>query len=97
MSASTWAVLVEENGKTYVVELVDKQQKIKGLGVFNPHQALHNTPIGQSVVIGQKELKRMPARLPDSAEAWSVERKPSAAKMLVFPHQTRHRSERCRA
>ena len=65
MSASTWAVLVEENGKTYVVELVDQQQKIKGLGVFNPHQALHNTPIGQSVVIGQKELKRMPARLPE--------------------------------
>ena len=26
-----WAVLVEENGKTYVVELVDHQQKILSL------------------------------------------------------------------
>ena len=58
-------MLVEENGKTYVVELVDQQQKIKGLGVFNPLTTLSDTPIGQSVVIGQKELKRMPARLPE--------------------------------
>ncbi len=60
-----WAVLVEENGKTYVVELVDHQQKIKGLGVFNPLATLSEVDIGGSVVIGQKELVRMPPRLPE--------------------------------
>ena len=55
-----WAVLVEENGKTYVVELVDRQQKIKGLGVFNPLTTLSEVPVGGSVAVGQKELKRMP-------------------------------------
>ena len=65
VTSSDWAVLVEENGKTYVVEMNDKQLKIKGLGVFNPHQTLMNTPIGGTVIIGQKELKRVPARLPE--------------------------------
>lgn len=65
VTTAEWAVLIEENGKTYVVELVDQQQKIKGLGVFNPYQTLHAITIGQSVIIGQKELKRMPVRLPE--------------------------------
>jgi len=65
VSSETWAVLLEENGKTHVVELVDKQQKIKGLGVLNPAQLLADIKIGQMVVIGQKELLRLPARLPE--------------------------------
>lgn len=65
VTLTEWAVLIEENGKTYVVELVDQQQKIKGLGVFNPSQTLEDITIGQSVIIGQKELKRMPVRLPE--------------------------------
>ena len=65
VTTTEWAVLIEENGKTYVVELVDQQQKIKGLGVFNPYQTLQDITIGQSVIIGQKELKRMPVRLPE--------------------------------
>ena len=65
VTSTEWAVLIEENGKTYVVELVDQQQKIKGLGVFNPRQTLQDITIGQSVIIGQKELKRMPVRLPE--------------------------------
>jgi len=65
VTSTAWAVLIEENGKTYVVELVDQQQKIKGLGVFNPRQTLQDITIGQSVIIGQKELKRMPVRLPE--------------------------------
>lgn len=65
VTLTEWAVLIEENGKTYVVELVDQQQKIKGLGVFNPSQTLQDITIGQSVIIGQKELKRMPVRLPE--------------------------------
>ena len=65
VTLTEWAVLIEENGKTYVVELVDQPQKIKGLGVFNPSQTLQDITIGQSVIIGQKELKRMPVRLPE--------------------------------
>ena len=36
VTSEKWAVLIEDNGKTYVVELTDHQQKVKGLGVFNP-------------------------------------------------------------
>ena len=65
VTSEEWAVLVEENGKTYVVELVDQQVKIKGLGVFNPRQTLTGVEIGQHVEIGQKELKRAASRLPE--------------------------------
>ena len=65
MTSPTWAVLTEENGKTYVVELVDKQTKVKGLGVFNPVSTLLTIEIGEMVAIGQKELRRLPARLPE--------------------------------
>ena len=41
-----WAVLAEENGKTYVVELVDSQTKVKGLGVFNPATTLQDVGMG---------------------------------------------------
>ena len=65
VTSSEWAVLVEDNGKTYVVELQDKQQKIKGLGVFNPFQVLNEVPVGGRVAIGQKEVLRVPPRLPE--------------------------------
>ena len=65
VTSGDWAVLVEENGKTYVVELIDKQVKIKGLGVLNPLQTLADVAIGERVEIGQKELKRVPPRLPE--------------------------------
>ena len=65
MTSPTWAVLTEENGKTYVVELVDKQTKVKGLGVFNPMSTLVDVEIGEIVAIGQKELRRLPTRLPE--------------------------------
>ena len=61
----TWALLAEENGKTYVVELVDSQTKIKGLGVFNPVTTLAGIDVGKTVVIGQKEVRRLPPRLPE--------------------------------
>ena len=49
-----WAVLAEENGKTYVVELVDSQTKVKGLGVFNPATTLQDVGMGDTVIIGQR-------------------------------------------
>ena len=60
-----WAVLAEENGKTYVVPMVDEPTKIKGLGVFNPQSMLAEVALGEPVLIGQKELLRLPARLPE--------------------------------
>ena len=65
MHPEDWAVLAEENGKTYTVPVVDEQRKIKGLGVFNPHAVLAEVGLGERVLIGQKELLRLPARLPE--------------------------------
>lgn len=65
--SDAWAVLGEENGKTYVVPLNDEALKVKGLGVFNPALVLENISMGQKVVIGQKELQRLPPRLPELA------------------------------
>ena len=56
-------MLAEENGKTYVVEMVDHQHKIKGLGVFNPQQTLGDVAVGETVEIGQKQVLRLPPRL----------------------------------
>ena len=65
VTSEEWAVLVEDNGKTYVVELTNNQRKVKGLGVFNPVESLENIPLGGRVEIGQKELLRLPPRLPE--------------------------------
>ena len=69
MTSEEWAVLVEESGKNYAVELIDRQQKIKGLGVFNPLQTLSDIPVGGRVVVGQKELLRLPPRLPELSKS----------------------------
>jgi tRNA (adenine57-N1/adenine58-N1)-methyltransferase len=63
--SDVWAVLGEDNGKTYVVQLLDEPQKVKGLGVFNAASLLADVEIGQHVVIGQKEVQRLPPRLPE--------------------------------
>ena len=65
MAKESWAVLAEQNGKTYVVELVDSPTKIKGIGVFNPVETLQDVAMGETVTIGQKELQRLPTRLPE--------------------------------
>ena len=62
-----WAVLGENNGKTYVVAVLDEPQKVKGLGVFNAVEVLREIDIGQHVVIGQKELQRLAPRIPELA------------------------------
>ncbi|MBL6743396.1 MAG: hypothetical protein ISP83_03355 [Candidatus Poseidonia sp.] len=65
MSSEQWAVLMEENGKVHVVEMTSGSTKIKGLGVFDPEKALGEVAVGETVTIGQKELRRLPARLPE--------------------------------
>ena len=68
MADEEWAVLLDESGKTFVVEWVDRQEKIKGLGVFNPVQTLANIGIGEKVMIGQKEVRRLSPRLPELSQ-----------------------------
>ncbi len=65
MSSLEWVVLEENSGKTYLVELVDKVVKIKGLGVFNPATELSDKKIGSRVTIGQKVLTKLSPRLPE--------------------------------
>ena len=69
VTSEEWAVLVEDNGKTYVVELTNQSQKVKGLGVINPVETLQNVPLGGRVEIGQKELLRLPPRLPELSKS----------------------------
>jgi tRNA (adenine57-N1/adenine58-N1)-methyltransferase len=68
MADEEWAVLLDETGKIFVVQWVDRQEKIKGLGVFNPAQTLANISIGQTVMIGQKEVRRVSPRLPELSQ-----------------------------
>lgn len=59
-----WVVLGEDE-RIHMVELVDSTLRIKGLGVFNPKLILSEIAVGEEVLIGQKYLTRMPARLPE--------------------------------
>ncbi|MEJ6563435.1 MAG: hypothetical protein QNL85_07005 [Euryarchaeota archaeon] len=65
MENESWAVLVEPEGKVHVVEMTPGVRKIKGLGVFDPIETIGDTPYGSSVAVGQKNLTRMPPRLPE--------------------------------
>ena len=47
MGDNNWVALEEEDGKTYLVELVDKTHKIKGIGVINPHEMLNHLQLGR--------------------------------------------------
>ena len=62
---SEWIVIMEGEGKVHIVKLEDELRKHKGLGVINTVKLLGDLEIGQEVLIGQKYLKRMPARLPE--------------------------------
>lgn len=57
MTDGIWVALEEAEGKIHVIELVDEMVKIKGLGVFNPAEKISSNDIGNSVKIGQKNLK----------------------------------------
>lgn len=60
-----YTVLMENDGRIHIVELVDDMVKHKGLGVINTAALLGDLEIGEEVLIGQKYLKKMPARLPE--------------------------------
>lgn len=65
MDNDAWAVLAEPEGKVHVVEMQPGVRKIKGLGVFDPIDAIGQTAYGSTVTVGQKQLTRMPPRLPE--------------------------------
>jgi len=60
-----YAVLMEPEGRIYVVEVIDEMVKHKGLGVFNTATLLKDSAIGDEVLIGQKYLRILPPRLPE--------------------------------
>jgi tRNA (adenine57-N1/adenine58-N1)-methyltransferase len=65
MDNDTWAVLVEQSGKVHVVEMTPGVRKIKGLGVFDPIETIGDAAYGTVITLGQKQLTRMPPRLPE--------------------------------
>ena len=48
--------LVAQDGRTWTVNVVDEDVKIKGLGVFNPVQMLEEHALGGLAVLAGKEL-----------------------------------------
>ena len=65
MDNDAWAVLVEPEGKVHVVELIEGVRKVKGLGVFDAMATIGGVPYGAVVTLGQKQLTRLPPRLPE--------------------------------
>ncbi|DAC16690.1 MAG TPA: hypothetical protein D7I01_05240, partial [Candidatus Poseidoniales archaeon] len=57
--------LVAEDGRTWTVNVEDKDVKIKGLGVFNPAQLLSEHTLGSTVTLASKRLTILPAGLPE--------------------------------
>ena len=64
MDEHTWAALEQEDGRIFLVEIIDKIHKIKGIGVLNPKEALEQVEIGESIQLGHKSFKRLPIGLP---------------------------------
>jgi len=60
-----YSVLMEKEGRIHIVEVVDDMVKHKGLGVINSATLLEGCEIGDEVLVGQKYLTIMPARLPE--------------------------------
>ena len=69
MGDNNWVALEEEDGKTYLVELVDKTHKIKGIGVINPHEMLNHLQLGDSIQLGHKSFVRLPIGLPELSKS----------------------------
>ena len=58
-----YSVLMENEGRIHVVEVLDEMVKHKGLGVINTATLLEGTKVGDEVLVGQKYLTIMPPRL----------------------------------
>ena len=69
MADNAWMALEEEDGKTYLVELIDKMHKIKGIGVLNTYEMLNELEIGDSIQLGQKSFTRLPIGIPELSKS----------------------------
>ena len=65
MEDQEWMALEQEDGRIFLVEIVDKMHKIKGIGVLNPNDVLSKVEIGESIQLGHKSFKRLPIGLPE--------------------------------
>ena len=66
-SSEAIAVLNEVGAseRVHVVDLVPGTVNIRGLGILDPFEVIAPIPHGATVTIGQKVLRRVPARLPE--------------------------------
>ena len=51
-----YSVLMENEGRIHVVEVLDEMVKHKGLGVINTATLLDGAKVGDEVLVGQKYL-----------------------------------------
>ena len=65
MDEGDWTVISEEEGRTYLVEIKDEVQKVKGIGVIDTKQAFSHLEFGETTQIGSKKLRHLPPRLPE--------------------------------
>ncbi len=65
MGDQEWVALEEEDGKVYIIELIDEMHKVKGIGVINPLKTLESLEIGDSIQLGHKSFTKIPTRLPE--------------------------------
>ena len=80
MGDNSWVALEEEDGKTYLVELIDKMHKVKGIGA-QPVKMLNELEIGDSIQLGHKSFKRLQIDFQNSANLWLEGLKLSVLKM----------------
>lgn len=69
MEDQEWMALEQEDGRIFLVEIVDKMHKIKGIGVLNPNDVLSQVEIGESIQLGHKSFKRLPIGLPELSKS----------------------------
>ena len=69
MDDHAWVALEQEDGRVFLVEMVDKVHKIKGIGVLNPQEELSQVEIGESVQLGHKSFKRLTIGLPELSKS----------------------------
>lgn len=62
---SRYAALRQNDGRTYIIPLIDEDTKIKGVGRFKPAEILAGTKNGSRITIGQKVFTRVEAGLPE--------------------------------
>ena len=53
VTSTSFTALREENGRTFIIPLIDEEIKVKGVGRLNPKKAIGEGQHGDEVIIGQ--------------------------------------------